>query len=667
MYGARYLSIKWLTKLIRKPGFWLILALLVLITLPHYGEAFEHPAFLIHMMTNLGLDRHAFERILYLAPIVWAGFLFGWKGSAVTSLVALACMLPRAILMSLYLTDALFEISAVFIIGNVLTISFNALRKEREYRSQLEVTRQELQDHVQVIQENERRLTALHQISSTVSQSLELNHVLSDALDNVIDVMQVEIALVFLLDENAGELALAAHRGVSAGFVQNIDKLKLGEGFNGRVAATGEPLYVEDASQDPGLSKMVVRKEGIRSQFIVPLKSKGKVVGTLCVAARRQRQILPEELELVTAIGNQIGVAVENARLYEQQQAIAEELRASEQRYRELFENARDAIWLHDSEENIVAANQACTALTGYSLEELSSIKAGNLFAEGCVENIRGMEDPLLKGEALGRLAEVKIVRRDGTEAFVQLSTSPVFGDGQVVGFQHIARDVTEQKRMQENLRFYLQQVTRAQEEERKRISRELHDDTIQALVVLSRQLDACASSKEGLSEDNRLHLEKLRQQTNNIIQGVRRLSQDLRPAALDRLGLLPALEWLASDVAEYSGIATRVNVLGTERRLPEEVELVLFRTTQEALRNVWRHSQATEAEITVEFDEKKTRITVSDNGKGFNLPRTLGDLARDGKLGLAGMQERAQLVDGTLTAQSQPGHGSSITIEVPT
>jgi len=667
MYGARNLSIKWLTKLIRKPGFWFILVVLVLITLSHYREVFELPAFLTYIISNLGLDRHAFERILYLAPIVWAGFLFGWKGSAVTSLVALACMLPRAISISPYPADALFEISAVFIIGNVLAISFNALRKEREYRSQLEVTRQELQDHVQVIQENEERLAALHQISSTVSQSLELSHVLSDAIDSVIDVMQVEIALVFLLDENAGELTLAAHRGVSTKFVQCVGKLKLGEGFNGRVAKTGEPLYVEDASQDPSLTKMTVEEEGIRSQFIVPLKSKGKVVGTLCVAARRHRQVLSEELELVTAIGNQIGVAVENARLYEQQQAIAEELRASEQRYRELFENARDAIWLHDLEENIVAANQACTTLTGYSLEELSSIKAGSLFAEGCVENIRDMEAPLLKGEALGRLAEVKIVRRDGTEAFAQLSTSPVFSDGQIVGFQHIARDVTEQKRMQENLRFYSQQVTRAQEEERKRISRELHDDTIQALVVLSRQLDVCTSREEGLSQDEHLRLEELRQQTNNIIQGIRRLSQDLRPAALDRLGLLPALEWLASDVAEYSGIATRVNVLGTERRLLEEVELVLFRTTQEALRNVWRHSQATEAEITVEFDEKKTRITVSDNGKGFNLPRTLGDLAREGKLGLAGMQERAQLVDGTLTAQSQLGHGSSITIEVPT
>ena len=219
---------------------------------------------------------------------------------------------------------------------------------------------------------------------------------------------------------------------------------------------------------------------------------------------------------------------------------------------------------------------------------------------------------------------------------------------------------------MQENLRFYLHQVTKAQEEERKRISHELHDETLQALVVLARQLDTLASVDKELPEDGHLRLEALRQQVNNVMQSVRRLSQDLRPAALDRLGLLPALEWLASDVAEYSKIATRVNVLGTERRLPEEVELVLFRITQEAMRNVWRHSQATRAEIKVEFDESKTRITVSDNGKGFNLPETIEDLARDGKLGLAGMQERARLVGGTITIQSELGRGSSITIDIP-
>jgi signal transduction histidine kinase len=234
------------------------------------------------------------------------------------------------------------------------------------------------------------------------------------------------------------------------------------------------------------------------------------------------------------------------------------------------------------------------------------------------------------------------------------------------VAFQHIARDITEQKRMDENLRFYLQQATRAQEEERKRISHELHDDTIQALVVLSRQLDALASGGKGLSEEARQRLEELWQQTDNILQGVRRLSQDLRPAALDRLGLLPAVEWLASEVTRYSGVATKVGVTGKEHRLPEEVTIALFRIIQEALRNIWRHSGAASAMITIEFTDKKTKVTIKDDGQGFKLPDKVGDLAKHGKLGLAGMQERAQLVGGTLTAQSEPGKGTTITVEAP-
>jgi two-component system sensor histidine kinase DegS len=118
--------------------------------------------------------------------------------------------------------------------------------------------------------------------------------------------------------------------------------------------------------------------------------------------------------------------------------------------------------------------------------------------------------------------------------------------------------------------------------------------------------------------------------------------------------------------VAGYSGIATNIKILGTERRFMEEVELMLFRIIQEALRNVWRHSEATQAEVVVEFDSQKTKILISDNGKGFLLPRTLNDLARDGKLGLAGMQERIQLIGGSMTVQSQLGIGSIITIELP-
>jgi len=377
-------------------------------------------------------------------------------------------------------------------------------------------------------------------------------------------------------------------------------------------------------------------------------------------------QFQQEEIELLTTVGNQIGVAVENAHTYQQQRILAEQLRVSEERYRELFENAHDAIWLHDLRENIIAANMAMVNLTGYTLKELSSIKAGDLFTEGCLDSVKEAEDPFLRAEGLSHLSEVTLVKKDKSEASVQLSTNPVISNGQIVGFQHIARDVTEQKRMQENLRFYLEQATRAQEEERKRISRELHDETIQELVVLSRQLDILASSAKGLSKDNSLRLEELRQQVNNIMQGLRRLSQDLRPAALDRLGLLAALEWLASDLAGYSRIETKVKVLGSERRLGEEVELVLFRIVQEALRNAWRHSEATRAEITIEFDEDKTRILVTDNGRGFEVPQTIDKLAKDGKLGLTGMQERARLIGGTLTVQSDLGKGTTVTIEVP-
>ena len=642
------LSASWLTRVIRRPGFWLILITLALITILHYGESLNQPSFLIDLTEKLDLDRHAFERIFYLAPIIWAGFLFGRRGAVTISVVALACMLPRAIFISPYPSDALFETGAVFVVGNLVAFTFSSLQKERVRRVYL---------------------AAVNQISGVLSQSLELNQVLGNAIDNVIDVMKVEIALVFLLDEEAGQLTLAAYRGVSEEFGQGVGGIKLGEGFNGRVAETGEPLYVEDASQDPNLTKMAVREEGIRSQLIVPLKSKGRVMGTLCLATRSRRQVLQEELDLVTAIGNQIGVAVENAHLYAHEREVAEQLRVSEERYRELFENANDAIWVQDLAGNIVAANKASEKLLGYTLQELLQMNTVNVtefLSDEGLDLAREIRRKLLEKQPVAQPYEQHIVRKDGTEATLMITTNLVTEDGKPVAFQHIGRDITEEKRMRENLSFYLQQVTMAQEEERKRIARELHDDTIQALIVLSRQLDDLACRASDLSQDDKLLLEGLWQQTNSIMEGLRRLSQDLRPATLDRLGLLPALEWLASDVGKLSGLNVQVETDGAERRLAPEVELVLFRIVQEALRNVWRHSQATSAQVLVEFQDGKTMITVKDNGKGFQLQSPMGDLTKSGKLGLAGMKERARLLGGSLKVESEPGKGTTVIVEAP-
>jgi len=635
----------WFKRIILRPGFWLVAALLVLITIPHYQEFVTLPSFLTVLLTNIGLSRHTLERIAYLVPIILSGFIFGWRGTAATSVVALACMLPQAIFISQSPKNAIFETTAVFIVGNVVAFGLGSLRREREHRI---------------------RLAALNYISNVVSQSLELKQILNSSIDSIIEIMKVDAVLIFLLNREVGELVIHAHRGVSDSFVRSVDRLKLGEGLNGMVAKTGEPALIKDASRDRRLTKTAVKEEGIRSQVIVPLKSKGKVMGTICVAMHRHRQFNQDEVELLAAIGNQIGVAIENARLYEEERKVAEQLRESEERYRALFQNAHDAIWVHDMDGNIISANVAAARLTGYEVEELCRMNVKSFLSEGSLHLAKEIRSQLLDKRAASQPYEQKLITKEGVEAILKLTTDVVEVNGEAIGFQHIARDVTEEKRMQESLRFYLGQITMAQEEERKRIARELHDETIQSLVVLARQLDDIASGGKGLSEYKKILLDILRERINNIMADVRRLSQDLRPPALDRLGLLPALEWLASDIGKRSGMNIEVTVKGVSRRFSPEVELVLFRVAQEALRNTLRHSQATSAGIAVEFGEKLIRISVKDNGQGFYLPETTGDLVKRGRLGLAGMQERIQLVGGSLKISSKPGKGTIVTIEAP-
>jgi PAS domain S-box-containing protein len=648
-----------LWRITRNPHFWILVAMFAILIMLHYPQQIFGAA---APSSFFGLGRHTVERVLFLLPIAYAGFFFGIKGGIASLIVALAIMLPRAIFLSPNPADALFETGGVILIGVLVNLWFESQQREKERRRQ-EILRSEAAQRE--IQLNERRLAALNAVSEIVSQSLELEQVLNGALNKAVEVTDVEVALIFLLDEEAQELELRTYHGVSEEFVAGVRRLKVGEGFNGRVAESGEPLLVKDASHEPRLTKEVVVLERLHAALIVPLKSKGKVVGTLCVAMRRPREFSPDEVELLTAIGNEIGIAVDNARLYAAERIIVERLRASEKEYRELFENAHDAICIEDLEGNIIAVNKACAELTGYTQEELRGMNVSRFFAGESLRVRAETKHKLLRGDALEQPYEQRLMRKDGTRATLKLTTSLIISDGQAKGFQHIARDVTEEKRLEENLRFYLQQVTKAQEEERKRIARELHDDTAQALVVLSRQLDSFLSAGQRPMQDI-VTLEKLREQIDSILEGVRRFSQDLRPSILDDLGLLPALEWLASDLTDHFAISIGMAVLGSERRFSPEVELLLFRIAQEALRNVWRHSGASRAWITVDFSDDKTVLTIRDNGKGFELPKRVSDLAGTGKLGLAGVEERAKLLGGSLTVDSELGKGTTVTVEVP-
>jgi PAS domain S-box-containing protein len=646
----------------RVPHFWIILAIMTCGALIYYADR-------IPLLQNvlpqapIQLARYSTYRILSIIPVAYAAFAFGWQGGIISAILIGLALLPRSIFLSTQVSEAIIEIIAFFFIG--LLVTWLIHRQQRAVQ-QMEKTKGELQAYVKVIKEDEKRLTALNQISSTVSQSLELSQVLSSAIDNVVDVMQADVAWIFLLDEKNGELSLATYRGSSEELAHGVDRLKLGEGFNGRVAQSGHPLFVEDASQDPRLTREVVSKFKLHSTLIVPMSSKGKVNGTLCIAMRSYRQFQKSEVDLLIAMGNQIGVAVENAHLYQQQQVTTQQLRISEERYRGLFENSSDAIFVCSTTARIISVNRACEELTGYTQKELTSIAIYELFPGESREKIKQLFSERLEQVPAGGIEGAHLTKKNGSEAYVELRVSPLLRKNAIIGLQIIAQDVTEEKQLRQNMEYYIKQVTRAQEDERLRIARELHDDTAQLLATLSRDLGSLIPGEKKLTKPMKERLEKFQKTADSALEGVRRFSQDLRPSILDDLGLVPALEWLITDLEKGYGIATKVNITGRRRRLTPEIELAVFRIAQEVLSNIRRHSQASAVKMSLDFGADALTLIISDDGLGFSIPERTSDLALSGKLGIIGMRERARLIGGTLIVQSEEGSGTTVTLRIP-
>ncbi len=217
-----------------------------------------------------------------------------------------------------------------------------------------------------------------------------------------------------------------------------------------------------------------------------------------------------------------------------------------------------------------------------------------------------------------------------------------------------------------ERLQFYLREITDAQEAERQRVARELHDDTIQSLVLVGRTLDGLLQpSGEPTGIDAYRQAESARAQVDAIIDGVRRMARDLRPSILDRLGLVPSIEWLLSELAQREQLTSELKGARDIQRMAPEVELVLFRVVQEALRNVELHADARNVEVTLTATDGWLRVRIHDDGRGFR-PSEVGRHDRLGGLGLLGMQERAQLLGGSVEITSAPDAGTTILASIP-
>ena len=225
---------------------------------------------------------------------------------------------------------------------------------------------------------------------------------------------------------------------------------------------------------------------------------------------------------------------------------------------------------------------------------------------------------------------------------------------------------VEQIRKYRAGVRQYVADITRTQEEERKRIARELHDDTVQSLIAINQRLELTKATLEDPT-DARPLLNEVKTMVTGAIASVRQFSRDLRPLALEDLGLLAAIQYQVNQLAQSEGIVdVHFHVEGEIGELPADMEVSIYRILQETLNNVKKHANATEVKVTGIFFEDQIILTVKDNGQGFEVPEAMTDFASSGSFGMMGLQERAQLFGGNLVVQSEPNKGTTVHLVIP-
>ena len=332
----------------------------------------------------------------------------------------------------------------------------------------------------------------------------------------------------------------------------------------------------------------------------------------------------------------------------------AESRRRSEARYRALFAAVGEPILVLDQDRRVGEENAAAERL----FASLAPLQGRSLGA------ILGAEQAgaIWTGGPGG--SEARVSGPDGGERWFAPVAAQLPDDDGRMSTLILLHDVTDARQRRHVLEAFARQVIAAQEAERQRIARDLHDGPVQELVLLCRRLDElatepaqAAASSGGLAEARRA--------AEAIADELRRLSRDLRPSILDDLGLVPAVRWLVMDLERRAGVRARFVAPAAERRLAPAAELALFRIAQEALRNVERHAHASEVTVELALDGD-ARLVVSDDGRGMAAVDLSPAAAVAGTLGLLGMQERARLRGGALTIITAPAKGTRVEATIP-
>jgi PAS domain S-box-containing protein len=356
---------------------------------------------------------------------------------------------------------------------------------------------------------------------------------------------------------------------------------------------------------------------------------------------------------------------------------VEEALRASEQRFRAIFDGVDIGIAVDNLEGRPVESNRKMQQMLGYSGEELCGTHFSTFTHPDDVAADSALFDELVAGKRDSYQIEKRYVRKDGSLVWANLTVSLIRDpEGRPQFTIAMIEDITERKRVAADLAEARRRRVEIQEAERLRVARELHDSTVQQLLGISYQL---VEARQRAAREGRRDapgsaglapaLETTRQEVLSVVTQLRGLIGGLRPAGLEELGLTAALEGYVVRLQREGSTempALELDLARSGTFLPQPIAFCLFRAAQEALRNALQHAAAQRIVVALSLPPGEAVLSVSDDGRGFQVPAHLSEMARADHFGLVGIAERVAMSGGEFTIRSQPGAGTEVMVRIP-
>jgi signal transduction histidine kinase len=542
------------------------------------------------------------------------------------------------------------------------------------------------------IADREQRLRDLAEASVAVGAEVSLENVLQKTVETAAGLVAARYAALGVLDRTGSHLERLITTGIDEETRAEIGDLPGDHGVLRVLLREGRPARVADVSQQPHFMGFPPGHPPMRSFLGVPIFVRDVVYGDLYLAEKEGGEFTEDDQEIVTLLAAQTGITIEKVQIHEglvhwlhqlealneltvgvlEERDLSRLLELVARRLRELIRARRVLISLPlaSGDLRVAAADgEGVAALVGDVVP--SESKASRVLARGRSERIDSLlEDPEVDQVSARRaggltalvvplifhdkpIGVISAYNKDGPDPRFtddDLRLAEVFGTRAALAV-HLSERVARET---------FNAILEAEEAERKRIARELHDETGSALsgILLSlTAIDRAATLREA-----RQASAALQETARTMLEHVGRLAFDLRPSTLDDFGLGPALEALGAGLEGQGGPEVKLNVgLAAGERLPTRVETALFRITQEALTNVVKHADAKIVHITFSRQERSVVLTIDDDGCGFTRAQVPGD-----GFGLVGMRERTASVNGALDIESRPGTGTRLTVEIP-